>query len=156
MYKDEDLDAYEQLIKASRELFPHRYFVTTSFPDWSIVDRLGKPIHQIAFSDAKVLSRYSKSHLYPLIGFNEDRTRKCHFHTIYLAEKPLNFEALHKFHDNREMDVQKYDGRRDCLVYTGRKHTPFYQREVIHPRMKTGCSCHQCKWSLALRPHIPK
>jgi hypothetical protein len=156
MYRDKDINAYERCIKASKKIMPHHYFLTTVFENWEIVDRLDKPIRQIALTDCKVLARYSKSHLFPLIGVNDDKKRKCHYHAILLSEKPLNFDSLHKFNDGRSMDIRDYDGRRDCLIYTGRKHLPFYQTNVIHPRMKSGCKCNQCSISRALRRHIPK
>ena len=156
MFRDKDINAYEQMVKASKEVMPHHYFLTTVFDNWEIVDRLQKPIHEIALTDCKVLARYSKSHIMPLIGVNDDRSRKCHYHAILLCEKPLNFDSLHKFKDERTMDIRDYDGQRDCLIYTGRKHLPFYQRHVIHPRMNSVCKCHQCEISRCMSPHIPK
>jgi len=156
MFYDNDISAYQRLVDDSREVFPHRYFLTTVFESWDIVDRLQKPIERIAKTDAEVLARYSKSHLMPLIGVNDDRRRKCHYHTILLSEKPLNFDALNKFDDGRSMDVRDYDGRRDCLVYTGRKHLPYYGTEVIHPRRKKSCLGANCIHHRCLAPLIPR
>lgn len=156
MYRDKEINAYERCVKASEKVLPFHYFLTTTFEDWNLVDKLQKTIHQIALTDCKILSRYSKSHLLPLIGVNDNRNRKCHYHTILLSEKELNFEALYKFDDGRYMDIREYDGRRDCLIYTGRKHLPFYQRNVIHPRMTGSCKCHQCEFSRAMSRYIPR
>lgn len=157
MYNDNDINIYERVIKESEVLFPHRYFLTTKFKNWDVVDRLNKEIHNIALTDVRILARYSKSHIYPLIGVNYDRRRNCHYHTILLSENELNFESLNKFDDGRYMDVQKYDGRRHCLVYTGRKHIPFYQRQIIHPRMnKSECRNQCCSHARCLAPYIPK
>lgn len=156
MYRDNDILVYETLVRESKELFPYHYFLTTVFESWDIVDRLGKDIHEIALTDSKILARYSKSHLYPLIGVNTDRKRNCHYHNVLLSEKPLNFQALSKFEDGRRMDIKEYDGRRECLVYTGRKHIPFYQRHIIHPRFnRSECQSHTCSHSRCLAPHIP-
>jgi len=157
MYNDNDINLYEKIIKESREMFPHRYFLTTKFRNWDIVDNLNKEIHDIALTDVKILARYSKSHIYPLIGCNYERRRNAHYHTILLAEKELNFDALYKFDDGRYMDIQKYDGRRDCIVYTTRKHIPFYQRQIIHPRTnRAECRNNCCSHSRCLAPHIPR
>jgi len=157
MYNDNDINLYEQVIEKSRELFPHRYFLTTKFKNWELMDQLGKEMHQVALTDVRILARYSKSHIYPLIGCNYDRRRNAHYHTILLSENELNFDALNKFDDGRYMDIQKYDGRRHCLVYTTRKHIPFYQREVVHPRMNRGeCRNNRCIHSRALQGYIPR
>lgn len=156
MFRDKEINAYERTVKESKKVLPFHYFLTTVFKDWDLVDRLQKPLHEIALTDCKILSRYSKSHLFPLIGVNDERSRKCHYHAILLCEKPLNFNALQKFKDGRTMDIRDYDGKRDCLIYTGRKHLPFYQHDVIHPRMNSLCKCHKCEFSRTMSHHIPK
>ena len=158
MSKDKDIDLFKTLLDETTELFPYRYFVTTGWSDYSILNRLGKSIDYISFNDKKIIAQKNKAHLYCITGVNDDTKRKLHFHSIVLASSELNFDILeHKFMDGRDTQVQPYDNRRNGLVYIIKKHIPYIHENVVHPRIgRVGCRSHGCKFSNVLKPYIPR
>ena len=156
MYKDNDIDLFSKLLDETTELFPYRYFVTTGWSDYSILNRVGKGIEYIAFNDMKIIAQKNRAHLYCITGINDIKPRKLHYHSIVIASSELNFDILQKkFDDGRDTLIQPYDNGRNGLVYTIKKHIPYIHENVVHPRMRVGCRSHDCKFSKVLKPYIP-